>query len=671
MNLQNEKGYDIEEACNFIINSKQMKSENESENIFNKQDRRFARALIRAINLHTNNGALANTAFRAHSKGLGIVCVNKSGIQAFDFVTEYFGEIYPPWRWFEKQDVIKTYMKGRKGNKNSLPDFYNIMLEIHRKDPKGYDILFVDPINKGNYSSRLSHSCDPNCGTITTVTKGEYVIGMFALKDIKYGDELTFDYYSVTESEFEFRSAICLCGTERCRGHFLELANSKSFNTLQDKYHCFLARNAIIHQACSDAELNASDLEILDRFNIRASILEDSPPWLQKWIALTLKFIHFERENYVTEFLRVYNQKRKNKDADAPEIEFTKEQEQQYSVQSYVVQDNRVQNLVITVDKVKHNLKLSEESNPPFIPLTIEEILVELWGDSEMLKRLNSGSKVRPKEESSLKDDIHAVFREFLGYYHTDKKAFQLLNKFDINAYDDEFTMFTEVRRLFLQLSEALRSETSDHFNIQAFADVLYLYAFTFSYFRAFDYKGCQSEAVVVRKCDVHEPNKYEKIEHNTAELEAVSLHSENKKYSNQFIWGQLVGWFKQTVDKPQASLSEGRRGTLAYPSFTESFRTPSFPFKGRAKWLESIKMKPSNMWPTGDKWSYKNERKVYGTVSFDGIVYKEAVPDFLELVIDSIDKEASVKMAVFDQITEKVYKVMRKVPPKKEEDLQ
>ena len=87
--------------------------------------------------------------------------------------------------------------------KKSLPDFYNIMLERHKNDPEGYDILFVDPILKGNFSSRLSHSCQPNCSTITTIVKGKYVIAMYATKDIKYGEELTFDYCSVTESRFE------------------------------------------------------------------------------------------------------------------------------------------------------------------------------------------------------------------------------------------------------------------------------------------------------------------------------------------------------------------------------------------------------------------------------------------------------------------------------------
>jgi hypothetical protein len=30
-------------------------------------------------------------------------------------------------------------------------------------DPSGYNILIVDPILFGNFSSRLSHSCTPNC----------------------------------------------------------------------------------------------------------------------------------------------------------------------------------------------------------------------------------------------------------------------------------------------------------------------------------------------------------------------------------------------------------------------------------------------------------------------------------------------------------------------------
>lgn len=43
------------------------------------------------------------------------------------------------------------------------------------------------------------------------------------------------------------------------------------------------------------------------------------------------------------------------------------------------------------------------------------------------------------------------------------------------------------------------------------------------------------------------------------------------KDYEPPYVWGQLIGWFKQTVDKPNASLSADRRGTLSYPDL-ESF---------------------------------------------------------------------------------------------------
>lgn len=70
----------------------------------------------------------------------------------------------------------------------SIPDFYNIYLEKHKDEQDGHDMLIVDPIHKGNYSSRFSHSCNPNCGTIITVSDGRYYIGMYALRDIQYGE---------------------------------------------------------------------------------------------------------------------------------------------------------------------------------------------------------------------------------------------------------------------------------------------------------------------------------------------------------------------------------------------------------------------------------------------------------------------------------------------------
>lgn len=135
-----------------------------------------------------------------------------------------------------------------------LPDFYNITYERHLDDPRGYDILMVDPILYGNHSSRLSHSCSPNCQTIIKVKQdsGLYSIGMFASKRIHYGEELCFNYCSVTESEKEYEAASCLCGTVNCSGRFLQLASEKKQMQIMKTHHTFIDRNYILFKAIEE-----------------------------------------------------------------------------------------------------------------------------------------------------------------------------------------------------------------------------------------------------------------------------------------------------------------------------------------------------------------------------------------------------------------------------------
>jgi len=122
--------------------------------------------------------------------------------------------------------MIKQCLK-MSNRDDKLPDFYNIMLERHINDPEGYNILFIDPIQFGNFASRLNHSCDANCATVATISEGKYVIALYAIKDIKYGEELTFDYCAQTESKEEFEKAICLCGSNQCRMHYLDFINHR------------------------------------------------------------------------------------------------------------------------------------------------------------------------------------------------------------------------------------------------------------------------------------------------------------------------------------------------------------------------------------------------------------------------------------------------------------
>lgn len=217
---------------------------------FSKLEKVLAQNIINGIeNVKTKN----EEHFRVHSKGMGIFCKRKEGIQPSSLVVEYFGEIYPPWLWYEKQDVLKQG-QNRGTLSKELPDFYNITYERHPDDPTGYDILMVDPILYGNHSSRLSHSCSPNCQTIIKVKQDskQYSIGMFTSKRIHYGEELCFNYCSVTESEKEYEAASCLCGTVNCTGRFLQLASERKQMQIMHKHHNFIDRNYVLFKAIKD-----------------------------------------------------------------------------------------------------------------------------------------------------------------------------------------------------------------------------------------------------------------------------------------------------------------------------------------------------------------------------------------------------------------------------------
>lgn len=223
----------------------------------------------------------------------------------------------------------------------------------------------MDPIHKGNYSSRLSHSCDPNCGTVTTIVNGQYVIGMYAMKDISFGEELTFDYCSVTEDPNELKKAFCLCGSKKCRGKYLELIKTKESNTFIEQVHSFLERNKIILRASTDV-LTAEDQEILEKFHLRDRILDQTPDWLKKWLALTLRFVEQEKE-HTRKLLD-----EKIKPGMSPEEEKKAKDLNEYWAGSQ--KESRIQNLVITCDKVKYFLKKSKKYDAPFKVISADEV---------------------------------------------------------------------------------------------------------------------------------------------------------------------------------------------------------------------------------------------------------------------------------------------------------
>ena len=207
-------------------------------------------------------------------------------------------------------------------------------------------------------------------------------------------------------------------------------------------------------------------------------------------------------------------------------------------------------------------------------------------------------------------------------------------------------------------------------------ADILFLYCNTKILFTTNkNINGCFfGENIQILKRDVDNscvPNEYQNSPLNTV------IYEGKKEYENNYIWGQLVGWYKQTVDKPNASLSAEKKGSLCYPDIESFFwnenlvnnkiknntngshinETPNeknnvnkenennnelnYPYGGRRQFFDKIKDNISLSWPTTNIWSYKNRNKIYGSVQLDSIFYGNfhlnKVVDYYSYVINKL----------------------------------
>lgn len=74
----------------------------------------------------------------------------------------------------------------------------------------------IDPTKYGNIARFMNHSCDPNCVTRKWTVFKETSVGIFAKRDIKEDEELTFDYQF---DSFKTPFSKCYCGTDKCKGY--------------------------------------------------------------------------------------------------------------------------------------------------------------------------------------------------------------------------------------------------------------------------------------------------------------------------------------------------------------------------------------------------------------------------------------------------------------------
>lgn len=131
--------------------------------------------------------------------GKGVFAARK--IPAGTLIIEYEGERIS-WKEAQKRHEAK--------NDNSTHTFF-FSLDNGR---------IIDGGSNGNEARWINHSCAPNC----EAQEENRRVFIYALRDIKRGEELNYDYGLVLDQRHTAklkREYACLCGASTCRGTLL------------------------------------------------------------------------------------------------------------------------------------------------------------------------------------------------------------------------------------------------------------------------------------------------------------------------------------------------------------------------------------------------------------------------------------------------------------------
>ena len=132
------------------------------------------------------------------SEGRGWGLKSSDAIKKGDFVVEYVGEMI----------TMAEYRRRMAANQAEKEEnYYYLAIDSNR---------MIDAGPKGNVARFMNHSCAPNCITQKWTVNGDIRVGLFAVDDIKPGEELTFNYQFETVGDVQKK---CLCGAPSCTGN--------------------------------------------------------------------------------------------------------------------------------------------------------------------------------------------------------------------------------------------------------------------------------------------------------------------------------------------------------------------------------------------------------------------------------------------------------------------
>ncbi|XP_047319808.1 histone-lysine N-methyltransferase ATXR3-like isoform X2 [Impatiens glandulifera] len=534
----------------------------------------------------------------AYRKGLGVVCNKKGGFSEDDFVVEFLGEVYPAWKWFEKQDGIRSLQRN---NEEPAPEFYNINLERPKGDADGYDLVIVDAMHKANYASRICHSCHPNCEAKVTAVNGHYQIGIYTVRPIEYGEEVTFDYNSVTESKEEYEASVCLCGSRVCRGSYLNLTGEGAFQKILEEWHGILDCHYLMLEACELNAVTQEDYLDLSRAGLGSCLLGGLPNWLVAYTARLVRFINFERTKLPDAILR-HNLEEKQKYFVEISIDVEKNDAE---IQAEGVYNQRLQNLALTLDKVGYVIRRlysdPKEAPPLLEKLSPEAAVSFLWN-----------------REGSFVEDLIASIAPYMDD--------GMLNDLKSKIHDHDPSGSTDVREELKKSLIWLRDEVrnlpcTNKCRHDAAADLIHIYAYTKYFFRIRVYESVTSEPVNISPLDLGP--KY------SDKLGPGEVHEYCKTYGENYCLGQLMYWHTQANADPDSKLTCAYKGCLSLPDIESFYAKIHKPSEKRVYGRRTIKSmlarmekQPQRAWPDDQIWEFnKKMPKVLGSPMFDSVV--------------------------------------------------
>ncbi|CAN0914646.1 Histone-lysine N-methyltransferase ATXR3 [Linum grandiflorum] len=556
----------------------------------NMRTMRMCRCIMKAIDSRPDDK------YVAYRKGLGVVCNKDGGFGEEDFVVEFLGEVYPAWKWFEKQDGIRNLQKD---STDPAPEFYNIYLERPKGDADGYDLVVVDAMHKANYASRICHSCRPNCEAKVTAVDGKYQIGIYTVREIQNGEEITFDYNSVTESKEEYEASVCLCGSQVCRGSYLNLTGEGAFQKVLKQWHGVLDRHQLMLEACESNIVSEEDYLDLGRAGLGSCLLGGLPDWVVAYSARLVRFINLERTKLPEEILK-HNLEEKKKYSSEICLDVERSDAE---VQAEGVYNQRLQNLAVTLDKVRYVMRCifgdPKKAPPPLERLSPEETVSVLW-----------------KGEGSLVEELLQCMAP-----HMDSDKLNDL-KTKIRAHDpsDSANVKKELHKALLWLRDEVRNLPCTYrCRHDAAADLIHIYAYTKCFFRIREYAAFTSPPVHISPLDLG-PECAAKL--------GDGIHEYRKTYGENYCIGQLIFWHVQTNTDPDATLAKATKGCLSLPDVASFYAKPQKLKQQRIYGPKNLKIMLERMdkyaqkpWPRDQIWSFESSPKAFGSPMFDAIV--------------------------------------------------